>query len=164
MRPTSMHLANSVQKTVHPTGMAVDLRAPQRAGCRSWMRTALLGLERQGVVNATEEHRPAHFHVWSTGRPDSGADRRTRSSAQAGARGRGDASRGRACVRPPARGDQRPHVAALEVVDPAAVRRRDRPNHDAARAGVRGARLRGGARRAPPRPRRASATRHAECR
>ncbi len=63
MRPTSMHLANSVQKTVHPTGMAVDLRAPRRAGCRSWMRSALIGLERRGVVNATEERRPAHFHV-----------------------------------------------------------------------------------------------------
>ena len=63
MRPTSMHLANSVQKTVHPTGMAVDLRAPQRAGCRAWVRSALIGLEQQGVVNATEERRPAHFHV-----------------------------------------------------------------------------------------------------
>jgi hypothetical protein len=63
MRPTSMHLANSVQKTVHPTGMAVDLRAPRRAACRTWMRGALLGLERQGVVNATEERHPAHFHV-----------------------------------------------------------------------------------------------------
>jgi hypothetical protein len=63
MRPTSMHLANSVEKTVHPTGMAVDLRVPQRARCRAWMRTALIGLERRGVVNATEERRPAHFHV-----------------------------------------------------------------------------------------------------
>jgi hypothetical protein len=63
MRPTSMHLANSVQKTVHPTGMAVDLRAPRRSACRTWMRGALLGLERQGVLNATEERRPAHFHV-----------------------------------------------------------------------------------------------------
>ena len=63
MRPTTMHLANSVQKTVHPTGMAVDLRAPRRSGCRAWMRSALIGLERQGMVNATEERRPAHFHV-----------------------------------------------------------------------------------------------------
>jgi hypothetical protein len=63
MRPTSMHLANSVQKTVHPTGMAVDLRAPRGGRCRAFMRTALLGLERRGVVNATEERHPAHFHV-----------------------------------------------------------------------------------------------------
>jgi hypothetical protein len=63
MRPTTMHLANSVQKTVHPTGMAVDLRSPRRASCRAWMRSALVGLEARGAVNATEEHRPAHFHV-----------------------------------------------------------------------------------------------------
>ena len=63
MRPTTVHLANSVQKTVHPTGMAVDLRTPRNNRCRNWMRTALIGLERRGVVNATEERRPAHFHV-----------------------------------------------------------------------------------------------------
>ncbi len=62
MRPTTVHLRNSVQKSVHPTGMAVDLRA-SRTGCRDWMRTALLGLERQGMIDATEEHHPAHFHV-----------------------------------------------------------------------------------------------------
>lgn len=62
MRPTSVHLANSVEKTVHPTGMALDLRAP-RNGCIGWMRTALISYERQGVVEATEEHHPAHFHV-----------------------------------------------------------------------------------------------------
>ena len=62
MRPTSVRLRNSVQKSVHPTGMAVDLRAP-RTGCRAWMRTTLLGMERRGVIDATEEHHPAHFHV-----------------------------------------------------------------------------------------------------
>jgi hypothetical protein len=62
MRPTSVRLRNSVAKTVHPTGIAVDLRAP-RSRCRSWMRAALLGYERRGVVEATEERRPAHFHV-----------------------------------------------------------------------------------------------------
>lgn len=62
MRPTSVHLANSVEKTVHPTGMALDLRAP-RNGCIGWMRRALIGYERRGVVEATEEHHPAHFHV-----------------------------------------------------------------------------------------------------
>ena len=62
MRPTSIRLRNSVQKSVHPTGMAVDLRA-SRTGCRSWMRTTLLAMERRGVIDATEEHHPAHFHV-----------------------------------------------------------------------------------------------------
>jgi hypothetical protein len=62
MRPTSVRLANSVEKTVHPTGMALDLRTP-RNGCRAWMRSALVGYERSGIVEATEEHHPAHFHV-----------------------------------------------------------------------------------------------------
>jgi hypothetical protein len=62
MRPTSMHLVNSTQKSVHPTGMALDLRAPG-GGCRSWMRRELLAYEKRGIVDATEERRPAHFHV-----------------------------------------------------------------------------------------------------
>ena len=62
MRPTTIRLRNSVEKSVHPTGMAVDLRA-SRTGCRAWMRTTLLDLERQGVIDATEEHHPVHFHV-----------------------------------------------------------------------------------------------------
>lgn len=63
MRPTSVHLRNSVAKTVHPTGMAVDLRLPRGARCRAWMRDRLLTYEQLGVVDATEERRPAHFHV-----------------------------------------------------------------------------------------------------
>jgi hypothetical protein len=62
MRPTSMHLRNSTEKSVHPTGMALDLRAPG-GSCRSWMRRELLAYERRGVVDATEERHPAHFHV-----------------------------------------------------------------------------------------------------
>lgn len=62
MRPTSMQLANSTQKSVHPTGMALDLRAPS-GSCRNWMRRELLAYEKRGVVDATEERRPAHFHV-----------------------------------------------------------------------------------------------------
>ena len=62
VRPTSVRLPNSVQKSVHPTGLAVDLRFP-RGGCRPWLRTELLGLERRGLIDATEERHPAHFHV-----------------------------------------------------------------------------------------------------
>lgn len=62
MRPTSVRLVNSTQRSVHPTGMAVDLRAPA-GSCRSWMRRELLAYERRGVVDATEERHPAHFHV-----------------------------------------------------------------------------------------------------
>jgi hypothetical protein len=64
MRPTSVQrrLANGVEKSVHPTGMAVDLRAP-RGACRTWLRRELLAETRRGVVDATEERSPAHFHV-----------------------------------------------------------------------------------------------------
>ena len=62
-RPQSMRLFNSVRKSVHPTGMAVDLRKSNRASCRNWLRRTLLSLERGGVIEATEEHSPPHFHV-----------------------------------------------------------------------------------------------------
>ena len=62
-RPQSMRLANSVDRSVHPTGMAVDLRKPARASCRTWLRNILLKLEGEGVVEATEEYSPPHFHV-----------------------------------------------------------------------------------------------------
>ncbi len=62
VRPTSVRLPNSVTKSVHPTGLAVDLRAP-RGRCRPWLRDELLSMERRGLIDATEERRPAHFHV-----------------------------------------------------------------------------------------------------
>lgn len=63
IRPRSQRLANSVQKSVHPTGMAVDLRKPRGTRCRDWLRRTLLDLEKQGLIEATEENRPPHFHV-----------------------------------------------------------------------------------------------------
>ncbi len=61
-RPISRRLANSSELSVHPTGMAVDLRKP--AGrCRTWLRRRLLTAERRGVIEATEERNPPHFHV-----------------------------------------------------------------------------------------------------
>jgi hypothetical protein len=63
VRPQSMRLANSVDKSVHPTGMAVDLRKPARSACRAWLRETLVALEGRGVIEATEEYTPPHFHV-----------------------------------------------------------------------------------------------------
>jgi len=61
-RPISRRLANSSELSVHPTGMAVDLRKP--AGrCRTWLRRRLLAAERRGIIEATEERQPPHFHV-----------------------------------------------------------------------------------------------------
>jgi LysM repeat protein len=63
MRPRSFRLANSVDKSVHPTGMAVDLRRPSKAHCLNWLRSTLLALEGSGVMEAVEERNPPHFHV-----------------------------------------------------------------------------------------------------
>jgi hypothetical protein len=68
LRPTALRLRNSTDQSVHPTGMAVDLRAP-RGRCRVWLRATLLGMERRGVIDATEERRPVHFHVVVYGAP-----------------------------------------------------------------------------------------------
>lgn len=62
-RPRSLRLANSADRSVHPTGMAVDIRKPRGRRCLDWLRATLLSLEAQGVLEATEEHRPPHFHV-----------------------------------------------------------------------------------------------------
>jgi len=61
-RPLTQTPRNGSPKSVHPTGMAVDLRKPT-GSCLKWLRQALLDEERKGVVEATEERRPAHFHV-----------------------------------------------------------------------------------------------------
>lgn len=61
-RPMSRKLANGSSLSVHPTGMAVDLRKPS-GRCLTWLRRTLLGSERRGVIEATEERRPPHFHV-----------------------------------------------------------------------------------------------------
>jgi len=61
-RPISRRLANSSELSVHPTGMAVDLRKPV-GRCHSWLRRTLLNAERRGTIDATEERHPPHFHV-----------------------------------------------------------------------------------------------------
>ncbi len=61
-RPLSHQPRNASDRSVHPTGMAVDLRLP--AGrCRSWLEGVLLSLEARGVIEATRERRPPHYHI-----------------------------------------------------------------------------------------------------
>jgi len=62
-RPESRQPANSTSRSVHPTGMAVDLRKPTKGTCLRWLRQTLLELEDAGLLEATEEHGPPHFHV-----------------------------------------------------------------------------------------------------
>src|SRR6185437_4622509 len=63
VRPEDRQPGNSTAHSVHPTGMAVDLRKPDDGACRRWLRSALLELEDDGVLEATEEFAPPHFHV-----------------------------------------------------------------------------------------------------
>jgi hypothetical protein len=62
-RPTNRQPRNSNPYSVHPTGIAVDLRRPPAGPCQTWLRKALAELEEQGYIEATEERRPVHLHV-----------------------------------------------------------------------------------------------------
>ena len=62
-RPASKQPRNASPLSVHPAGMAVDLRIPARAGCRNWLTNQLLVLEEQGLIDATRERNPPHFHI-----------------------------------------------------------------------------------------------------
>jgi LysM repeat protein len=62
-RPISRQPRNSNPYSVHPTGIAVDLRRPPAGPCQTWVRNALAELEAKGFVEATEERHPAHLHV-----------------------------------------------------------------------------------------------------
>jgi hypothetical protein len=63
LRPMSRRPRNGSAKSVHPTGIAVDVRKPKRRMCRDWLRQLLLQHEREGAIEATEEYRPPHFHI-----------------------------------------------------------------------------------------------------
>ena len=61
-RPLSRQPRNASDRSVHPTGMAIDLRRPG-GRCRGWLEEVLLSLEARGVIEATRERRPPHYHV-----------------------------------------------------------------------------------------------------
>jgi nucleoid-associated protein YgaU len=91
-RPASVRLRNSVAESVHPSGMAVDIRRPTRGGCLRWLRRTLLDIEGEGAIEATEEHHPPHFHVavfpaqytrYVGGRPGSGSSKSASSARRA---------------------------------------------------------------------------------
>lgn len=62
-RPLSDQPWNASDRSVHPTGMAVDLRRSNSSRCRSWLESTLLSLEGAGVLEATRETKPPHYHV-----------------------------------------------------------------------------------------------------
>ena len=62
-RTLSHQPRNASPRSVHPTGMALDLRRPTNANCRDWLENILLYLEEQSVLEATRERSPPHYHV-----------------------------------------------------------------------------------------------------
>jgi len=61
-RPKNRQPRNASSRSVHPTGMALDLRRPDPK-CRGWLERVLLQLEGSGVLEVTLERRPPHYHV-----------------------------------------------------------------------------------------------------
>lgn len=62
-RPTTRQPRNASPLSVHPTGMALDLRRSGRPACRAYLEKTLLTLEARGVLEATKENHPPHYHV-----------------------------------------------------------------------------------------------------
>jgi hypothetical protein len=62
-RPVSDQPRNAHKLSVHPAGIAVDLRISQKASSRQWLESVLLSLERQGLLDVTRERYPPHYHV-----------------------------------------------------------------------------------------------------
>lgn len=62
-RPVSRQPGNASALSVHPAGMAVDLRIPSSKWNRAWLEQTLLSLEDKAVLDVTREHHPPHYHV-----------------------------------------------------------------------------------------------------
>jgi LysM repeat protein len=62
-RPVLEQPRNASDLSVHPAGMAVDLRVSRNRSCVQWLERTLLSLEKQGVLDATRENRPPHYHI-----------------------------------------------------------------------------------------------------
>jgi len=62
-RPITHQPSNASPRSVHPTGMALDLRRPTNSKCRNWLESTLLYLEERLVIEATRERGPPHYHV-----------------------------------------------------------------------------------------------------
>jgi len=63
VRPRNRQPWNSDPLSVHPTGMAVDLRISASSACRRWLEKTLLELEGEGLVEAARERVVPHYHV-----------------------------------------------------------------------------------------------------
>jgi len=62
-RPQNRQPRNASEQSVHPTGMALDLRLSRDRSCRVWLEGVLVSLEKAGILEATRERYPAHYHI-----------------------------------------------------------------------------------------------------
>lgn len=62
-RPQNRQPRNASRRSVHPTGMALDLRRSWNRSCRRLLEQMLLRLEVHGILEATLERNPYHYHV-----------------------------------------------------------------------------------------------------
>ena len=62
-RPLDKQPSNAHALSVHPAGMAVDLRVPESDEDRGFLEKSLLSMEQAGMLDVTREHHPSHFHV-----------------------------------------------------------------------------------------------------
>jgi hypothetical protein len=62
-RPEAAQPKNAHALSVHPAGMAVDLRVPASSAQRTWFDTALENMQRQGLIEVTRERNPPHYHI-----------------------------------------------------------------------------------------------------
>lgn len=63
VRPRNQQPWRSSPLSVHPYGMAMDLRVSWKRSCRAWLEGTLIQLEEVGVLEAARERHPPHYHV-----------------------------------------------------------------------------------------------------
>jgi hypothetical protein len=62
-RPVTRQPRNASRLSVHPAGMAIDLRVPADTECREWLEWRLLDLQAEDLLEVIRESRPPHYHV-----------------------------------------------------------------------------------------------------
>jgi hypothetical protein len=62
-RPIVRQPSNASHHSVHPAGMAVDLRIPRDVQCRRWLESRLLAMQAADLLEVLREQRPPHYHV-----------------------------------------------------------------------------------------------------
>jgi hypothetical protein len=62
-RPSNGQPRNAHKLSVHPAGMAIDLRVSDRQSCRAWLEDELMRMETLGLLNGIRERTPPHYHV-----------------------------------------------------------------------------------------------------